>query len=203
MIRILAIQAVVVGILVPTGPAYAESMDPDLGQDLDPHAQSKPEAKAEPKPEKKIVKAGWEQGRPLWSLCEPRSKRAAAATPLKGQRQGPVAPSTEIGPSWSDCEGIGGVDRAVFDPPARSSGGMSSQFDDEDEAPICDGGTRCIPVPTERSQVVSGLTFAKAIAPPAATLRPITDSYTAPPASIGMADDGYPSAPFVPPQPAV
>ena len=185
--------------LVPTGPVYAQSPDQSHDHSHDRELIEKPTQK----PEKKVVKTGWEQGRPLWSLCEPRSKRAAAATPLKGQRQGPVAPTAEIGPSWSDCEGIEGVDRAVFDPPARSSGGMSSQFDDDDEAPICDGGTRCIPVPTERSRAVSGLTFAKAIAPLPRTLCRISDSYRAPPASIGMADDGYPSAPFVPPQPAV
>jgi len=166
-----------VGILVPSGPVHARS------------------------PEHRVVRTDWEQGRPLWSLCELRTKRTAAATPLKGQRQGPVAPPAEIAPSWSDCEGIEGVERAVFDPPARSGGGMSSQFDDEDEAPICDGGTRCSPVPTERARTTSGLTAAKAVAAPPRTLRRITDSPGAPPASIGTADDGYPAAPYVPPQP--
>ena len=179
MAMLLALQVVMVGLLVPAGPAHAQS------------------------PERKVQRADWEQGRPLWSLCEPRSKRTAAAKPLKGQRQGPVAPTTEVVPSWSDCEGIDGVERAVFDPPARSSGGMSRQLDDEDEAPICDGGTRCSPVPTERSRVVSGLTVAKAIAPPPRTLRHLPDVRSAPPASLGAADDGYPSAPFEPPRSAV
>jgi len=177
MTRLFVIQAVMVGILVPTGTAHARGPAP------------------------KAVKANREQGRPLWSLCEPRSKRVAAAIPLKGERQGPVAPTAEIAPSWSDCEGIEGVERAVFDSPAKSGGDMSSQFDDDDEAPLCDGGTRCSPVPTERQRSVSGITVAKAIAPPARGLSPISDSYKAPPAAIGSAADGYPSAPFVPPQP--
>lgn len=179
MARLLALQAAMIGILVSTGPAYARG------------------------PEHKIGKTVWEQGRPLWSLCEPRTKRTAAAVPLKGQRQGPVAPTAEVAPSWSDCEGIEGVERAVFDSPARSGGGMSSQFDDEDEAPICDGGTRCSQVPTERTRAVNGVTMAKAIAPPPRGLRRFYDSHSLPPASIGAADDGYPASPFVPPQPAV
>lgn len=179
MARLLALQVVMVGFFVPSGSVYARGL------------------------EHKVAKTDWEQGRPLWSLCEPRSKRTAAAIPLKGQRQGPVAPAAEIAPSWSDCEGIEGLERAVFDPPARSGGGMSSQFDDEDEAPICDGGTRCSPVPTERARAVSGLTVAKAIAQPSRALRRVTDSPSPPPASIGTADDGYPAAPYVPPQPVV
>jgi hypothetical protein len=179
MTRLFVVPAVVVGILVPTAPAYAQS------------------------PEHKVPKTEWEQGRPLWSLCEPRSNRAAATIPLKAHRQGPVAPSGEGAPSWSDCEGIDGLQRGELDSPVRRGGGMSSQFDDDDEAPICDGGTRCSPVPTEDSRAVRGLSFAKAIAPPSHVSLCCADSYKAPPASIGAADDGYPCAPFEPPRPVV
>ncbi len=178
MIRFLVAQAVVVGIFVPTGAAYAQSL------------------------EHKVGKTDWEQARPLWSLCEPHTKRQVAAIPLKGRRQGPVAPTDVVVPSWSDCEGIEGPQRAEFEPSVRSGGGMSSQFDDDDEAPICDGGTRCSPVPTEGSRAVTGLTFAKAIFPPSHVWVRRSDFFKAPPASIGMADDGFPVAPFVPPRPA-
>ncbi len=178
MTRLLVVPAVVVGILIPTGPAYAQS------------------------PEHKVGKTDWEQGRPLWSLCELRSKRTAAAVPLKGQHQGPVAPTAEVAPSRSDCEGIDGLPSVVGDGPVHHGGGMSSQFDDDDEAPLCDGGSRCSPVPTEGSRVVSGYTLAKAIAPPSGVLLRRSDSYRSPPVSIGTADDGYPLAPFVPPRSA-
>ncbi len=186
MARLLAVQAVVVGLIAPTSVAYALSPTPG------PEA-----AKVDP------AAADWEQGRPLWSLCEHRAKRAAASTPLKAQRQGPVAPSAEVVPSWSDCEGIDGVERAVFDHPVRSGGGMSRQIDDEDEAPICDGGTRCSPVPTERSRVISGITVVKAIAPPPARFRLFVDFHDLSSATFGTAEDGYPSSLFEPPQPAV
>lgn len=176
MTRLLAISTVAVGLFGPTGLAHADSA------------------------EVKVGKADWEQGRPLWSLCEPRSKRAAAATPLKGQRQGPVAPVAETVPSWSDCEGIEGVERAMFDPVARTGGGMSGQLDDDDEPPICDGGTRCSPVPRSRSRVVSGITAAKAISPSPSRLQRLVDSNDVPPASIGKADDGYPTSLFEPPR---
>ncbi len=179
MTRLFVVPAVMVGILVPTGPAYARS------------------------PEHKVGKTDWEQGRPLWSLCEPRSKRTAAAVSLEGQRQGPVAPTADVVPSRNDCEGIDGLPSAGFDTPVRTGGGMSSQFDDDDEEPLCDGGSRCSPVPTERGQTVSGFTFAKAIAPAPSALRHRIDSYKAPPASLGTADDGYPLTLFVPPRPAV
>jgi hypothetical protein len=179
MVRLLVLQAVMIALPGAVGTAHAGSRTV------------------------RIQPADWEQGRPLWSLCEPRGRRAAAAVPLRPQQAGPVARAADVQPSWSDCEGIGGVERAVFTQPARDRGGMSRQLDDEDETPICDGGTRCSPVPTERAHAVYGLTLVKAIAPPTSILRYARDQQSPPPACIGAPDDGHPQTPFEPPRPAV
>jgi hypothetical protein len=179
MVRLLVLQAVMIALPGAVGPAHARSRAV------------------------RIQPADWEQGRPLWSLCEPRGRRTAAATPLRPQQAGPVAPAADVQPSWSDCEGMDGVGRVVFTQPAHDRGGMSSQLDDEDEPPICDGGSRCSPVPTERGHAVYSLTLVKAIAPPTSILRDARDERSPPPACIGGPDAGHPQTPFEPPRQAV
>ena len=175
MIRILACQMVFFGLLFASDPATAMSSTDEIRR----------------------ARADYDLGRPLWSLCEPRNAKALRKAGQRLQSMPPVA-----GPSLSDCAGIEDEGLFVQGSGAGSTGGMSSQFDEDDEEPICGGGAQCGPVPTERSHVVSALNAAKAIVPPARLLPRDPDLQRTPPRSLGAADDGHPRPPFEPPRAA-
>ncbi len=200
MFRLSLAQVVLVGLWAQTTPVVARGQEPGLFAGPSAvawTASTMAELGAEAASHLGVA-APWASALESLARAEPAVTETAAG-PRPQARTEPSAPAEPV-VSWSDCEVLDVAEEIGAGRVSRPSVGMSGQQDDDDPTPMCDGGTRCSPVPARPSQAVVGIAAAKALSPPETALELCARWAALIPLSIGEPEEGFPDSPFEPPR---